>query len=131
MCLTSSFRETMTDTAHYFGSDLALSANGDLLIADGLDENKQRVLRRLLTNQKDYLWQPLYGAGLPSYIGQPLDEAPISALIKSQMYLEADVSHNPEPQITLQQIPNGISAQIVYTSVESGEPVLLSFDVTP
>ncbi|QEL14795.1 phage tail protein [Limnoglobus roseus] len=121
----------MTDAAHYFGSDLVISANGDLLVADGLEESKQRVLRRLLTNQKDYLWQPAYGAGLPSYIGLPLDEAAISALIKSQMYLEADVSHDPEPQVTLQSIPNGISAQITYFSIENGEPVLLSFDLTP
>lgn len=121
----------MTDAAHYFGSDLAVSANGDVLLAEGLTESKQRVLRRLLTNQNDYLWQPLYGAGLPAYIGQPLDEPAIGALIKSQMYEEANVSHDPEPQVTLTLIPNGISAQIAYTSVESGEPVLLSFDVTP
>jgi phage baseplate assembly protein W len=119
------------DLSHYFGSDLTFSANGDLLVADGLEESKQRVLRRLLTNQQDYLWQPLYGAGLPSYIGLPLDEPSVSALIKSQMYLEADVSHDPEPTVTLQLIPNGISAQITYTSVESGEPVLLGFDLTP
>ena len=68
----------MTDAAHYFGSDLQFSANGDLLVADGLDESQQRILRRLLTNLKDYLWQPTYGAGLPSYIGKPLDEAAIS-----------------------------------------------------
>ena len=121
----------MTDAAHYFGSDLTLSANGDLLLADGLSESQQRVLRRLLTNQQDYLWQPLYGAGLPSYIGQPLDQVALTALIKSQMYLEADVAHDPEPQITLRQIPGGISAEIIYTSVDTGLPVLLSFDITP
>ncbi len=121
----------MTDCFHFFGSDLTLSATGDLLTADGLDESQQRVLRRLLTNLKDYLWQPDYGAGLPGYIGQPLDQAAITALIKSQMYLENDVSHDPEPQVALTAIPNGISAQIVYTSVDTGLPVLLSFDVTP
>lgn len=121
----------MTDVSQYFGTDLAISANGDLLTSDGLAESKQRVLRRLLTNQQDYLWQPTYGAGLPSQIGRPLDEAVISALIKSQMYLEADVSHDPEPQVAVQLIPNGISVRISYTSVENGEPVLLHFDVTP
>ena len=47
------------------------------------------------------------------------------------MYLEADVSHDPQPVIALQQIANGISVQISYTSLASGEPVSLSFDVTP
>ncbi len=121
----------MTDSAHLFGNDLSLSATGDLLTASDSDETTQRVLRRLLTNIKDYLWQPTYGAGLPGYIGQVLDQPTLATLIKSQMYLEADVSHTPEPQITLTAIPNGISAQIVYTSLETGEPVLLNFDVTP
>lgn len=121
----------MTDANQYFSGDLTLSATGDLLTADSPTESQQRVLRRLLTNQQDYLWQPLYGAGLPSYIGQPLDQAAITALIKSQMYLEADVSHDPEPQIVLQQIPNGISAQITYTSIDTGLPAYLSFTVTP
>ena len=121
----------MTDVFHYFATDLTLSANGDLLTAAGPDESKQRVLRRLLTNPQDYLWQPLYGAGLPSYVGQPLDEAAAAALVRGQMYLEADVAHDPEPQVALTPIPNGVSARIAYASVESGEPVLLSFDVTP
>lgn len=121
----------MTDAFHYFGSDLTLSATGDLLTATDTDETTQRVLRRLLTNLKDYLWQPGYGAGLPGYIGKPLDEASLSALIKSQMYLEADVAHNPEPTIALEQIPNGIAVQITYTSNSTGEPKYLSFDVTP
>ena len=121
----------MSDAFHYFGADLTLSATGDLLVADGLDESTQRVLRRLLTNPKGYLWQATYGAGLPGFIGQPLDAPALAALIKAQMYLEADVAHDPEPQIALQSIPNGISVQIAYTSVDSGEPAYLNFDVTP
>ncbi|WP_435018505.1 phage tail protein [Tundrisphaera sp. TA3] len=121
----------MPDAAHYFSYDLALSATGDLLVADGLEESKQRVLRRLLTNIRDYLWQPGYGAGLPSYIGQLLDEAELGALIKAQMYLEASVSHDPEPVVTLRAIPNGISAQIRYTVAATGQGAYLNFDVTP
>lgn len=121
----------MADLSQYFGSDLALSATGDLLAADGLEQSKQRILRRLLTNPGDYLWQPGYGAGLPSYIGRPLDQAALTALIKAQMYQEASVSHDPEPAVTLQAIPNGVSAQIAYTYAQSGQPAFLSFDVTP
>lgn len=121
----------MPDASHIFGSDLALGATGDLLMADGVSESQQRVLRRLLTNPKDYLWQPDYGAGLPAYIGLPLDAAAMSALIKSQMYLERDVSHAPEPVVNLSEIANGISAQIAYISLDSDAPAYLSFDVTP
>ncbi|MFO0949554.1 MAG: hypothetical protein U0835_00085 [Isosphaeraceae bacterium] len=68
---------------------------------------------------------------MPAYIGQLLNQPELTALIQAQMYLEADVSHDPEPTIVLQPIPNGIAARIAYTSVQTGEPVLLSFDVTP
>lgn len=121
----------MTDASLYFGSDVILSATGDLLVADGVEESKQRVLRRLLTNVNDYLWQPTYGAGLPGYVGAPPDVAALTALIKAQMYLEADVSHDPEPQIALTPIVNGVSARITYISIQTGNPVLLSFSVTP
>ena len=121
----------MTEAAHYFGGDLALSATGDLLPADGIEESKQRILRRLLTNPGDYLWHPDYGAGLPSYIGRPLDAAALSSLIKSQMYAEGGVSQDPEPLIALQPIPNGISVRIGYTALPSGQPAYLNFDVTP
>ena len=121
----------MTDVFHLFNSDLTFSASGDLLTAAGRAETTQRLLRRLLTNARDYLWQPGYGAGLPGYIGAPLDTGPLSALVKAQMYLEAGVAHDPEPQVTLTPIPNGVSARIVYTGVEGGDPVLLNFDITP
>ena len=121
----------MTDASHFFSSDLSLSASGDLLTADGEAATTQRLLRRLLTNARDYLWHPEYGAGLPGYIGAPLVIAELTALVQSQMYLEAGVSHEPEPQVTLTPIPSGVSARIAYTGVESGDPVLLNFDVTP
>ena len=132
----------MSDLFHYFGGDLNLSATGGLLTVDGLEWSKQRVLRRLLTNPAqydasgnvtvpgDYLWQPDYGAGLPSYIGENLDIPALTALIRAQMYLEASVLHDPEPSITLQQIPNGVAAQITYYEADSGLPVSLSFDTT-
>ena len=133
----------MSDLYHYWGGDLNLSATGGLLLADSVELSKQAILRRLLTNPAqydtngnvtvpgDYLWHPEYGAGLPSYIGRTLDEPAITALIRSQMYLEASVLHDPEPVISLRQIPNGLSVQISYTESESGDPVLLSFNVTP
>lgn len=121
----------MTDSSHLFGSDLALSATGDLLPAGGIEEGKQRILRRLLTNPGDYPWHPEYGAGLPSYIGRPLDEPALATLIKGQMYAEGGVSREPEPQVILQPIPNGISVRIAYTALPEGLPAYLNFDVTP
>ena len=119
------------DAFHYWGNDLNVSATGGLLLADGLEQSKQRILRRLLTNPGDYIWELDYGAGLPSCIGQTLNVPELTALIRSQMYLEASVSHEPEPDVAVQTMPNGIAVQITYTDIETGQSVPLYFDVTP
>jgi hypothetical protein len=121
----------MADAGHYFGGDLQLGATGDLLVADGLLESNQRVLRRLLTNQGDYIWQPGYGAGLPGRIGGTLNEPEMDSLITSQMYQEQSVSQNPAPQIVVNPIANGFDTQISYVEVGSNTPTTLSFQVTP
>jgi hypothetical protein len=119
------------DAGHYFSGDLQLGATGDLLVADGLLETNQRVLRRLLTNQRDYLWQPDYGAGLPARIGQPMNEPEMDSLIRSQMYLEQSVSQNPPPQIITDAIPDGFNVKIQYVEASSNQLATLSFEVTP
>ena len=121
----------MADAGHFFSGDLQLGATGDLLAVDSVLESQQRVLRRLLTNQQDYIWEPGYGAGLPAQIGMPLNEAELDALIRSQMFLEDSVVQNPAPQIVTSQIPNGIDVQIQYVEADSSQPATLSFNVTP
>jgi phage baseplate assembly protein W len=120
----------MTDAAHYFTNDLTLSATGGLHVADSVLLSQQRILRRLMTNPGDYIWEPAYGAGLPQYIGSKLDIVAMTALIRSQMYMEASVQQQPEPQITVTPIQNGIFVNIKYVEVDSGLPAVLSFDVT-
>ncbi|MCE9565855.1 MAG: phage tail protein [Planctomycetes bacterium] len=121
----------MADVGHSFSGDLQLSATGDLLAVNGVLESQQRILRRLLTNPQDYIWEPAYGAGLPAKIGMPLDEAELDGLIRSQMFLEPSVVQNPAPQIVTGLIPNGIDTQIQYVEADSSQPATLSFDVTP
>ena len=121
----------MADLDHTYGGDLSASASGDLLTADGLTESEQRVLRRLLTCPGDYLWHPDYGAGLPTFVGKPINIRQITALILSQMKLEASVSQSPAPTVTVTPITNGLSATITYTEITTGQSTTLSFDVTP
>lgn len=119
------------DLAHWFGQDLNVAASGDLLTVDGVTKGQQRVLRRLLTNPGDYIWEPTYGAGLASKIGQPFDAAACAALVKSQIYLEPSVARDPAPVITVTQLTNGLFVSIAYTDAQTGQPNLLRFDVTP
>ncbi len=120
------------DVDNNFGSDLSFGGQNDLLTVSEEERSKQHVLRRLLTAPLDYVWHPTYGAGLPSYIGQPFSADfynRIKGRIQSQIFLESSVSKNPAPVITIQTIPNGLFVEISYTVYPSRQPVVLSFPV--
>ncbi|MBV9984496.1 hypothetical protein [Bradyrhizobium sp.] len=119
------------DLGHWFGADLNAAASGDLLTVDGVNKNKQRLLRRLLTNPGDYIFEPSYGAGLAAKIGQPFSASACAAIIKSQMFLESFVARDPAPTIVVTQIANGLSVQLQYFDSSIGQNVPLSFTVTP
>ncbi len=132
----------MQDLYHFWGGDLAVSANGDLLVTDPTTTGEQRVLRRLLTNptlndangqpqaSADYTFAPSYGAGLPRAVGMPVNIAASTALIASQMAQEAAVSQTPAPVIQITPIQSGVNAFIMYNDAASKLPVVLNFDVT-
>ena len=120
----------MPDAFHIMTGDLQFGSNGDLQTVSSVQESQQRILRRLLTNPADYIWQPTYGAGLPGQIGQTTDEAAIESLITTQMYLEASVVQNPPPQVDFDFFLNGINCSIRYLESDSNQPTQLSFSAT-
>lgn len=120
----------MADLYQYITGDLQLGSDGDLQTVDSVEESQQRILRRLLTNPGDYIWHPTYGAGLPATIGQPADEVAIESLIRTQMYLEASVVQNPQPQVDFNTFLGGITASIRYIESDSNQPTTLSFSAT-
>ena len=96
----------------------------------GSEAGQQRVLRRLLTNPGDYIWQPDYGAGLGGYVGGPVSPATIAATIRSQMYKEASVSHDPEPVIDVKDGPGGaVYVHIRYADAETSTGQVLTFSL--
>jgi hypothetical protein len=120
----------MPDIAHYFGGDLIASDTGGLLVVDGLTEGIQRVLRRLLTNPGDYLWEPTYGAGLGRYIGRPAAQALIQARIRRQMMLEPIVAKTPPPTVVVAVATSGVvTASITFANTLDGATVPLTFQV--
>ncbi len=118
----------MADIFHAFAGDLALSPTGDLATATGATLTQQRVLKRLLTNAGDYIWNPDYGAGLASFVGQPASTLRIAAIIRSQIFKEPTVARTPEPAIDIQLSPIGIvTVHIRYADATTGETQLLTF----
>jgi len=124
----------MADASHQWNSDLMISATGDIATADGALLGQQRVLRRLLTNPGDYIWQLDYGAGLARFIGQPVNPSQIRAVIRSQIFKEAVVARQPEPVIDVQIAPGGASGTVYvyirYVDAPSGQSQVLSFSMS-
>ncbi len=118
----------MADIFHSLGADLALSATGDLAIATGATLGQQRVLKRLLTNPGDYIWDPSYGAGLARFVGRPAEAAGIGAIIRSQIFKEQAVAATPEPVIDVSFDQAGtVYVHLRYADASTGQTQLLSF----
>ncbi len=123
----------MTDLSHLWSSDLSVSPTGDLAVVNGTIFGQQRVLRRLMTNPGDYVWQTDYGAGLARFIGQPANATQIQAVIRAQIFKETAVSRAPEPEISVQFDPadgtGSVYVSIRYVDAPSGQTQVLSFSV--
>jgi len=120
----------MVDFSLLWNEDISVSSTGDIGTVDGTLLGQQRILRRLLTNQKDYIWQPNYGAGLAAFVGSPVDVGQIRAIVRSQIFLESCVARTPEPSIDVQLLGNGtILLHIQYVDAVSSTTQSLSFSV--
>ncbi len=120
----------MFDLEHEFGCDLAVGPTGDLALATGTVLGQERLLRRLLTNSGDYIWQLAYGAGLGRFVGQPAAANRIRAAIRSQIFKEAAVARTPEPEVDVLVDASGtVTLQISYADSESGGTQILNVDV--
>jgi hypothetical protein len=124
----------LVDIDQWWGNDLSPSNTGDLATVSGTTRGEQRILRRLLTNPGDYIWEPTYGAGLGQFIGRTADTSKIVAVIRAALTLESVVAKTPAPQISVTPLasdPTGFTVTINYVDAPSNQPVILSFSVSP
>ncbi len=120
----------MPDADLTWGGDLSVTPTGDLGLADGPALGQQRVLRRLLTNLADYMWQPGYGGGLGQFVGQVASAKAIEGVIRTQLYQEAAVAHQPEPRVATSTTDDGgVFADIAYVDAASATTQALTFSV--
>lgn len=120
----------MADLALQFGGDLSVGPSGDVALANGSVLTQQRILRRLLTNGGDYIWQLGYGAGLAQFVGQPGAPTAISGVARLQMLQEAAVASTPPPVITTAADVSGtVTLSLRYADAASGQSDLLSFSI--
>ncbi len=117
----------MTDLAHVFGSDLSISATGDLATVTDAAEVQQRLIRRLCTNAGAYIWQLSYGAGLPAMIGDPVSLSRIQGIVTEQMALEAGVDQTQPIGVTGTTDNLGsVAITISYIDAASGQGMVLT-----
>lgn len=123
----------MTDLAHYWGSDLQLSATGDLLTIDGVTETNQRILRGLMTAAPEYVFHSKYGAAIGKHVGDALsigDYSKIKADIRAIVIRDPNVASKPEPQLDFKATALGyLSVSISYFYKPTSQLQTLSFNV--
>jgi hypothetical protein len=120
----------MPDIAHTFGSDLSVSATGDLALSSGPQLTQDRLLRRFLTNPAGYIWHLAYGAGLGQFIGQPANAPRIQGVMRAQALKEATVAVAPAPTVTVAaQVDGTTIATVTYADAPSGLPQVLNVPV--
>jgi hypothetical protein len=120
----------MAGTWLEWGGDFRVSASGGLLLADGADLARQRIIRRLMTAVNGYVWHLDYGAGLPQRIGLPGVASAVQAIVAAQIALEAAVAPNPPPAVSVTEDKNNPGAFVIkinYTDGDDGEAVSLTF----
>ena len=122
----------MFDIFHNCGEDLRVGNGGDLALASGTDVINQRVLRRLLTNPGDYIWNQDYGGGLASFVGQPVNSREIEAVISTQLLQETAIPVSPVPRVVTTITDNAQGSVVVnisYADPDASAPVTLNFTV--
>ena len=121
----------MADASLVWGGDLAVGATGDLWLAGESTLGEQRVLRRLMTNRGDYIWQPGYGAGLGQFVGSTASPHAIRAVILNQLLQERAVAAAPAPVIDIEVPGDGsIYVHLRYADAATGSTQVLAFSVS-
>ena len=119
----------MYDIKLEWNADLTVSATGDLALVSGSDQTDQRIIRRLLTNPGDYIWNLTYGGGLAGFVGSVAVPSSIESVIRAQLTLESSVPATPPPSITVQAADNPrgiITAQIQYATSDGASTINLN-----
>jgi hypothetical protein len=108
----------MPDLSQEWGQDLQLTPAGSLsLTTTPAQLTRQSLIRRLLTNPGDYIWDVGYGAGLGRFVGSPAVPAAIQGVVRTQALLEGTVASVVSVAVTASGTT--VSCLLSYTSTDA------------
>lgn len=119
----------MFDIFHEWGCDLRVGSSGDLALAIGSDAVSQRVVRRLLTNPRGYIWNLDYGGGLAQFVGTPAASSNVEAVVNVQLAMESAIPQDIAPRVSVSVVNAAdgyVVADIIYADPFSAQPVAIS-----
>lgn len=121
------------DVHHIIGDDILLDKSNDLLFVFDTDETNQRIMRRLFTNKGTYIWNAKWGASIPWRVGDTLSAEVYREIvneIRAAVLEDDDVAKDPPPEITIEQISNGLICYIRYYNLSEDEHDTISLRIT-
>ena len=110
---------------------LQLGPDGDLLVVDGDAELRQRVTRRVLTNNRqvvdsgtplpsDYIFDNQFGAGARRWVGSAQNSAKLEAFrqqIRDGVMAEEGITQSPPPDVQIAPGANNVLfVSVIFTS---------------
>ena len=133
----------MTTLFVEFGADLIVTPNGSIQLAQGWDEIRQRILRRILTTAQellpdgtqtlpDYIFDVNYGIGAAKLVGQPITQSLVTALtnaITSGVTQDSAVVSNVLPKINIRRYGINTLYVTVQVFLVNGQIGTLAFTI--
>ena len=110
-----------TDIACQWNSDISFATSGDFATIDGAGWTQQRFVRRLLTAVQGYVWQPLFGAGLPQQVGTTTVADQFQGIVAAQAAMETGIDQSQPITVTVVSDQIGdVSISVTYTDAQDG-----------
>lgn len=123
-----------------WNSDLVLAQDGNLQVATGWDNVRQRIIRRMITNPAqtlptgvstpaDYVFEPAFGFGLGTmvdgaYTDDFLDD--LKRRISQAVFQDQDVDATIPPSVRFQNSTPGSLWIIIGVTLKTGQPGQIS-----
>lgn len=118
----------------YFAGDYGVSAAGDYLTVEGIENLRASIFRRIMTIPGEYAMRPGYGAGLRAFVKRlatstARDE--MTARIRDQLLQDERIESVDEVTITQQFLNGQLVTRVIVRATALGQAInFRPFEIT-